>query len=258
MGGRMRFNVLGTLEVTADSGHRIHIPRPRARQVLTVLLLMNSRAVSADYLAEAVWGEDAPSSWLGNLRTHVHLLRQNRPVAERLRREDGGYLLEVGPGEVDLVDFRTLAAQGRQAARAGDLCRAERLLRQAVALWRSPDLHDAPGTPAVMAETTRLTSERLSANEQLIDVVLCQGRHREVVPELEVSVYVNPLNERAWEQLILALYGSGRRAEAIQAYNGARTLLVDEYGIDPGPRLRHLFHQVLRDDPALVTSGSAA
>jgi len=252
----MRFNLLGALEVTVDSGQKIRIPRPRARQLLAVLLLMNGRPVSAEFLAEAVWGEDAPGSRLGTLRTHLYLLRRNPAVAERLRREDGGYLLDVRPGEVDLADFRALAAQGQRALAAGDLRAAEELLRQAMALWRLPELPDVPATAAVVAETVKLSGERVRANEQLIDAVLRQGRHRELVPELEASVCVNPLNERAWEQLILALYGAGRRAEAIQAYNGARTLLVDEYGIDPGPRLRQLFHQVLRDDPALVSAGS--
>ncbi len=251
----MRFNVLGTLEVIAESGQRIRIPRLRARQLLAVLLLMNGRPVSADLLADAVWGEDAPGSRFGNLRTHVYLLRRNPAVAERLRREDGGYLLDVRPGELDLADFRTLAAQGQQGLEAGDVCGAETLLRKAMALWRAPEPRDVPATQAVMAETVKLAAERLRAKEQLVDAVLRQGRHRELVPELEASVCVNPLNERAWEQLILALYGAGRRAEAIQAYNGARTLLVDEYGIDPGPRLRRLFHQVLRDDPALVPAG---
>lgn len=252
----MRFNMLGTLEVIVDPGQKIRIPRPRARQLLTVLLLWNGRPVSAEFLAEAVWGEDAPSSRLGSLRTHLYLLRRDPAVAERLRREDGGYLLDVRPGELDLEDFRALAAQGQQALETGDVRSAEKLLRQAVALWRMPELCDVPATLAVMAEMVKLSGERLRANEQLVDAVLRQGRHRELVPELEASVCANPLNERAWEQLILALYGSGRRAEAIQAYNGARALLVDEYGIDPGPRLRHLFQQVLQDDPALVPAGS--
>jgi DNA-binding SARP family transcriptional activator len=253
----MRFNVLGTLEVIVEPDQRIRIPRLRARQLLAVLLLMNSRPATADFLAEAVWGEDAPGSRFGNLRTHVYLLRRNPAVAERLRREDGGYLLDVRAGELDLEDFRAFAAQGQQALETGDLRGAESLLRQAMALWRLPELRDVPATQAVMAETAKLSGERARVSDQLIDAVLGQGRHRELVPELEASVCVNPLNERTWEQLILALYGSGRRAEAIQAYNGARTLLVDEYGIDPGPRLRRLFHQVLRDDPALFPAGCA-
>jgi DNA-binding SARP family transcriptional activator len=252
----MRFNLLGMLEVFAGPGQPIRIPRLRARQLLAVLLLLNGRPVSAGFLAEAVWGEEGSGSRLGNLRTHVYLLRRNLAVAERLRREDNGYLLHVRPGELDLEDFRALAAQGQHALAAGDLCRAEQLLRRAMALWRLPELRDVPPTQAVMADTVKLTSERVRAHEQLIDAVLRQGRHRELVPELEANVCVNPLNERAWEQLILALYGSGRRAEAIRAFNSARTLLVDDYGIDPGPRLRHLFHQVLRDDPTLVPAGS--
>lgn len=248
----MRFNLLGTLEVVEESGQRVRIPRPRARQLLAVLLLMNGRPASAELLIEAVWGEDSPSSRLGNLRSHLCLLRRNLPIAERLRRDDSGYLLDVRPGELDLEDFRAWAAQGQHALETGDVRTAERLLRQAMALWRLPELRDVPATLAVIAETVKLSSERAKASEQLIEAVLRQGRHRELVPELEARVRANPLDERAWEQLILALYGAGRRVEAIQAYNGARTLLLDEYGIDPGPGLRHLFQRVLRDDPALV------
>jgi DNA-binding SARP family transcriptional activator len=247
----MRFNMLGTLEVIADSGEKVPIPRPRVRELLAVLLLMNGRPVSAESLIEAVWGEDAPSSRVGTLRTHVYLLRRNLAVAERLHREDGGYLLDVRSGELDLADFRALAAQGQWALEAGDLPGAEDLLRRAVGLWRLSEVRDLPATPAVTGEVVKLSGERVRAHEQLIEAMLRQGRYRELVPELEASVSVNPLNERAWEQLIVALYGLGRRAEAIQAYNGVRTLLGDEYGIDPGPRLRGLFQQLLRDDPAL-------
>jgi DNA-binding SARP family transcriptional activator len=252
----MRFNLLGTLEVTADSGERVCISRPRARALLAVLLLLNGRPLSAGFLARAVWGEDAPNSAVGTLRTHLYLLRRHPPVAERLRREEDGYVLELRPGELDLDDFRTLAAQGRQALEVGDLPGAEKLLRRAAALWRLPELRDLPATPAVMAETLRLSAVRARVSEQLIDAMLGQGRHRELVPELEADVSVNPLNERTWEQLIVALYGSGRRAEAIQAYHGVRTVLVNEYGIDPGPRLRRLFQQVLVDDPDLVAVSS--
>jgi DNA-binding SARP family transcriptional activator len=252
----MRFNLLGTLEVVADSGEKIRISRPRARQLLTVLLVLHDRSLSADFLVRAVWGEEASASTVGTLRTHLYLLRCHLTGADRLHRDECGYRFEVRPGELDLEDFRSLAAAGEQALAAGDLRRAENLLRHAMSLWRLPEVRDLPGTPAVMAEIVRLSATRAQASQHLVDAVLRQGRHPELVPELQAGVQINPLNERAWEQLILALYGSGRRAEAIQAYHGARTLLSDEYGIDPGPRLRNLFEQVLRDDPEL-TSGAA-
>jgi DNA-binding SARP family transcriptional activator len=250
----MRFNLLGTLEVVAEPAQRLRIARPRARQLLAVLLLTKDRSVSAEFLADAVWGEDAPRSRLGNLRTHVYLLRRQPALAERLCREDGGYVLDVRPGELDLEEFRALAAQGQRALSDGDLPDAERLLRRAVALWRLPELRDVPATQALVADTVQLSNERVRAYEQLTDAVLRQGRGRELLPELEAGVRVNPLNERAWEQLILALYESGRRAEAIQAFNRARAVLASEYGIDPGARLRRVFERVLRDDTALVAS----
>lgn len=250
--GKMRFNMLGTLEVIADSGEKVRIPRPRLRELLAVLLLMNRQPASTETLIGAIWGDDAPNSKVGTLRTHVYLLRRNPAVAERLQREDGGYRLDVRPGELDLADFRTLAAQGQSSLETGDLHNAEKLLRQAISLWRLPKLRDLPDTPPVMEEVVKLYGERARANEQLIEAMLRQGRYREIVPELKASVFANPLNERAWEQLIVALYRLGRRAEAIQTYNDVRTLLVDEYGIDPSTRLRYLFQQLLRDDPALA------
>jgi DNA-binding SARP family transcriptional activator len=214
---------------------------------------MNGRPVTAEWLVEAVWGESAPRSGVGTLRTHLYLLRRSPAIAGRLRREDGGYLVELRSGELDLADFRVLSAQGRRALEVGDPRNAEKLLRQAVGLWRVPELSDVPGTVAVLEETVRLRGERASVSEQLFEAVLRQGRHHELVPDLQASVSANPVNERGWEQLMLALYRSGRRAEAIQAYNGARAVLVDEYGIDPGPRLRTLFQRLLQEDPALLS-----
>jgi DNA-binding SARP family transcriptional activator len=247
-----RFNLLGTLEVLGASGRPVRIPRPRARQLLAVLLLHHGRPVPADFLVAAVWGEEAPSSMLGTLRTYLYLLRRDHEIADRLHRADGGYQLSLRPGELDLDDFRLLARRGQQALDHGDLPGAEHLLRRALDLWRLPEMLDVPATLVVMEETVKLSGQRVRASELLVDAVLRQGRHQEIVPVLDASVRLNPLNEHAWEQLIVALYGAGRRVEAIQAYHSARSLLVSEYGVEPGPRLRRVFQQVLRDDPALT------
>lgn len=252
IGAEMRFHLLGTLEIVDDSGSPIVITRARIRQLLAVLLLMDNRPASSEFLVRAVWGDDQPSARLGTLRSHLHLVRQFPTLAGRLRRDVGGYVLEVGQGELDLDDFRELADRGGRAAAAGELATAERLWRQALGLWRRPEPLDAPDTLVMMGETAKLVGERLRLGEQLTDLLLRQGRHRELVPELEVSVSADPLNERAWEQLIMALYGCGRRAGALQTYRRAHAVLADTCGIEPGPRLQRLCRWILDDDPALV------
>jgi DNA-binding SARP family transcriptional activator len=247
----MRFNILGSLEVFADSGQVIEVNRQRVRSLLTVLLLNSQRSVTSGYLLDAVWGTDAlPRA--GTLRSHLHLLRRCIAPADRVHRSDGGYQLCLAPYELDLASFRTLVKKGRCALEHGEYRRAEEQLGQAIALWRDSELHDLPATPALSGEAHSLSAEYMTARESLIDSMLAAAHHREAVPLLTAQTCTHPENERTWEQLILALYRSGRRAEAIKAFIDVRNLLAGEFGIDPGPSLRLLFDQVLHDDPALL------
>jgi DNA-binding SARP family transcriptional activator len=248
----VRFNILGTLEVFADSGQAVQVNRQRVRSLLTVLLLNNGRSVTPGYLLDAVWGAETPAPRTGTLRSHLHLLRRCLAPADRVLRHDGGYKLSVAPCELDLASFRTLAQQGGRALEHGDCRRAEQQLGQAIALWRDSELHDLPATPALAGEAHSLSAEFAAAHENLIDSMLGAGHHREAVPLLMAQTCHHPDNERIWEQLMLALYRSRRRAEAMHAFVDVRNLLAREFGIDPGPSLRLLFDQVLHDDPALL------
>jgi DNA-binding SARP family transcriptional activator len=252
----MRFNILGALEVFADSGQAVQVNRQRVRSLLTVLLLNNGRPVTPGYLLDAVWGAGTPGT--GTLRSHLHLLRRCLAPADRVLRLDGGYQLSLAPCELDLASFRMLAREGRHALEVGDWRRAEQQLGQAIALWRDSELHDLPATPTLSGEAHSLGAEFEAARESLIDSMLGAGHHREAVPLLMAQICHHPENERIRGQLIVALYRSGRRVEAMRAFVDVRNMLAREFGIDPGPSLRRLFDQVLHDDPALLGSHEMA
>jgi tetratricopeptide (TPR) repeat protein len=164
----------------------------------------------------------------------------------------GGYRFQLAPGELDAARFLDLAGSGRAAVDDGDLPAAARLLQQAADLWSDPPWPDLPPTPLMRAAAAGLNRARSDAQDLLIDARLALGDHRELVGQLEQAVAADPLRERAWRQLMLALYRSGQRAEALQAYRRARAVMVSELGLEPGPELRRLHRHVLTDDPDLA------
>lgn len=227
------------------------ITRARQRGMLAVLLLYANRPLSAGQLSESQ--REGESGCSGSaLRTHIWQLRRcDHELTEHLHTVPGGYLIRVSPGELDLDDFRSHTERGRQALRVGDHAAAVAELTAARALWRSPELADLPRTPAMAAAVSRLTDERLIVDEHLTTARLALGEHRELLGELRERVGVDPLAERSWEQLALALYRSGRQAEALDALMSARSMLADRYGVDPGPGLRDLHMRILAGDPDL-------
>lgn len=247
----MRFNLLGPLRVTTDDGASVTITRARQRSLLTVLLLYANQPLSAGRLSESQReGETGCSG--SALRTHIWQLRRcGCALAEHLHTVPGGYLIRVGPGELDLDQFRAHTERGRQALRMGDHETVVTELTAARALWRSPALADLPRTPAMAAAVSRLMDERLIVDEHLTTARLALGDHRELLGELRERVQVDPLAERSWEQLALALYRCGRQAEALDSLMRARTTLADRYGVDPGPGLRELQMRILAGDPEL-------
>jgi DNA-binding SARP family transcriptional activator len=247
----VRFELLGPLRVTTDEGVSIRVTRARQRSLLTVLLLYANQPLSAGQLSESQ--RDGETSCSGSaLRTHIWQLRRCDPaLAERLRTVPGGYLVRVAPHELDLYRFRAHTDKGRQALRMGDHQTVVTELTAARALWRSPELADLRQTPAMAAAASRLMDERLIVDEHLTTARLALGDHRELLGELRERVAVDPLAERSWEQLALALYRSGRQAEALDSLMRARTTLADQYGVDPGPGLRELHMRILAGDPAL-------
>jgi hypothetical protein len=162
-----------------------------------------------------------------------------------------GYLLRVRPGALDTARFEELTTEARRALASGAADTAASLLRQALGLWRGEAFGEFLDTDFGAAEADRLTELRLAAQEDRLEANLQLGRHRELVAELEGLVRDQPLRERLWAQLLLALYRSGRQADALLAYQRARSVLVEELGIDPGAELRRLHAAILAQDPGL-------
>jgi DNA-binding SARP family transcriptional activator/tetratricopeptide (TPR) repeat protein len=241
--GRVEFRILGPLEVR-DGERVVPLGGVRRRAVLGLLLLEANRVVPVERLVDGVWGDDPPASAEASLQNHLFRLR--RELGGRLVRRSPGYLLRVAPGELDLERFRRLVEEARGAESA---VAAERL-RDALALWRGPPLADLAAEPAGRA-AAHLDELRLSALEDRIDADLALGRHVELVPELAELVVGDPYRERLRRQLIVALYRSGRQADALDAYADARRTLVEELGAEPGRELQEVHRAVLRQDPAL-------
>ncbi len=237
----MELRVLGPVEATVG-GRRVPLGAVKQRAVLAMLALHANSTVSADELMEGLWGEHPPSTAPKMRQQYISQLRRllgggNGRAAE-IVTHGRGYELRLGPEEIDLGRFQRLVSEGAA--------------REALSLWRGPPLADVADEPFAAGEIRRLDELRLAALEQAIDAELAEGRHREVVGELEALVAAHPLSERVHGQLMLALYRSGRQAEALEAYRRARSALVEEIGVEPGPDLRALHEAILRQDPALA------
>jgi DNA-binding SARP family transcriptional activator/tetratricopeptide (TPR) repeat protein len=248
----MRFRLLGTLAVW-DGRCWAGVPPAKQRVLLAVLLLRANRLVAADWLIEQLWGEQPPATATNQLQVYVSRLRRrldDRP-GRILVTQSPGYQLLVGAGELDLLRFEELVAGGRQAVRDGALERAAGWFGEALGLWRGPALADVPSCPLVDSEAARLEECRLLAEEDRIEVELRRGRHGGLVGQLLALVAQQPLRERLWAQLLLALYRAGRQAEALAAYRQLHQRLAEELGIAPSPPLQRLHRQILAADPAL-------
>jgi predicted ATPase/DNA-binding SARP family transcriptional activator len=231
----MEFRILGPLEVLAD-GRALDLGGPKQRALLGALLLAANRAVSSDDLVRALWDDDPPETSHKALQIHVSHLRKLLG-RDRVETRAPGYLLLVEDGELDLPRFEQLRVEGRHA--------------EALALWRGPPLADLADRAFVQADVARLEELRLSCLEDRLEEEIESGRGRDVLPEVEALVRDYPLRQRLRMQLMLALYRTGRHAEALAAYQDARTKLVDELGIEPARELRQLQQQILQQDPAL-------
>jgi DNA-binding SARP family transcriptional activator len=249
----VEFGLLGPLVVRAG-GVPVVVSASKQRVLLAALLLRANQVVAAAELAEAVWEGSPPETARVTLQNYVKRLRQLLGPAgyERIVTRPAGYLIEVGPGELDVARFAELRAGGLAAARAGAWERAVTQLGAALGLWRGQPLADVPSQVLAVAEVPRLAAMRLEAAEARIDAELHLGRHREVVAELQALTAAEPLRERLHELLMVALYRSGQQADALAAYRQARRQLTDQLGIEPGPGLRELNQKILRSDRALL------
>jgi DNA-binding SARP family transcriptional activator/pimeloyl-ACP methyl ester carboxylesterase len=244
----MRFRILGPLEVFEDR-NRISVGGPQQQALLAVLLLHANRVVSADQLIEYLWSQETPSSARGLLQGCVTRLRRallwdgRQPLVTRAP----GYVLEVGPDELDQDRFEELAAAALKLVGDDSVPALEErsaLPNDALALWRGPVLDGIP-SDASRLEATRLEERRLAVLEERVEVDLRLGRHSDVVGELRSYVGTYPLRERFWGLLMSALARSGRQADALAAYQELRDILRDQLGVDPSAKVQELHQQIL-------------
>ena len=249
----LEFRILGPLEVIRAQ-RPLPIGSPRQRALLGLLLLHANEPVTRERLIEELWPAGAPQTVSAVL--NVYLTRLRRLLAggngeQPLLTETTGYVLHVPPDGLDARRFETLLETGRHQLASGETTRASVTLRDALALWRGPALADLAFEPFAQSEIARLEELRLSAIESRIEAELALGRQDALVAELETLVAAHPYREGLRAQLMLALYRSGRQAEALETYRSARRTFSEELGIEPGPRLQQLEGAILRHDPSL-------
>ena len=244
------FGLLGPLEVRAD-GRSVPLGGARPRAVFAVLALHANQPVSAERLAVALWGEDAPPSAVKTVQVYVARLRKALGDPDVLVTTPAGYYLRVRRGELDVEHFERLVGEGREALATGRADDAAATLREALELWRGPPLAELSATPFAPAEITRMEEQHLAAVEVRVEADLAAGRHGELVGELQRLTGEHPWRERMHAQLMLALYRSGRQADALEAYRHAREILVEQLGIEPSAELQAVHEAILAHDPAL-------
>ena len=224
--------------------------QPAVRALLARLALNPGRVVSVDALTDALWGEDLPADAANALQVRVSKLRRALVAAgipgDVLLTRAPGYVLAVEPDAIDVHRFEHLLTRARQLVADGNPGDALALMDEALALWRGPALGDVGDGEWIEAESARLEEMRISALEDRLELLLELGRHGEAVADLERLATLHPLRERLHRLLMIALYRSGRQADALTLYHRLRSRLADELGIDPSPELRALAEAILR------------
>lgn len=237
-----RIGVLGPLEVLRD-GEPVDPGPYKQRVLLAALLLRPNAIVRVEELLGAVWGEDQPRTARKNLQVYVSMLR--RVVGDRITHRSYGYRLEVAEAELDLLRFDRLAADGRDARRAGSREEACAAFGRAARLWRDRALADMADNPYLAAEAGRLAGRRLGVFENWFELEIEAGRHLDVLDQLADAAALHPLRERLTASLMTALDRSGGRGEALACYEAHRQLLARELGLDPSPVLQRLYRAIL-------------
>jgi predicted ATPase/DNA-binding SARP family transcriptional activator len=254
------FRILGPLEVLDDAGRSLPLGGAKQRALLAILLIHANEVVSTDRLIDHIWGEDSPATATTALQGYVSQLRKvlGRAISGDRGDRSGeivtrapGYMLEIGADDLDVGRFERLTAKGRDALMADQPSDASVLLRSALALWRGSPLADFEYEPFAATHIEELHEMRLLALEDRFEADLAGGRHAEVIPELEAAVADDPFRERMREHLMLALYRSGRQADALAIFQQMTDMLGDQLGLDPSPALRRLYEAILRQDPSL-------
>ena len=255
----MEFLILGPLEARVD-GRGLPLGGAKQRALLALLLLHRNEVVSTDRLIDGLWGEEPPATAVKVVQVYVSRLRRLlEPSGDggRLATRPPGYLLELEGDELDLDRFERLVEEADRASARGDPAAASGALRLGLAMWRGPPLADLAFEPFAQAMAVRLEEQRLAALESRVEADLALGRAPELIGELGALVREHPLRERLRGSLVLALYRSGRQAEALEGYREARRAL-DDLGIEPSPALAALEGAILRHDPALELPSAQA
>ena len=255
MGSNVEVRLLGPLEVVRD-GAPVVVAAPKQRALLALFALDVGRVVSSDELADRLWAGDAPATAVTTLQVYVSQLRK-LVGAERIVTQRPGYLLDLAADAVDVVRFEALAGEGRSLLAGGEMKPACGVLEEALSLWHGAALAEFLFEEWAAGPARRLEELRVTVREDLLDAKLGLGLGREMVGELETLVAEFPLRERLRSQLMLALYRSGRQADALAVYQDARRALVDELGIDPSSTLADLERRILQQDPTLGDAGKS-
>ena len=245
----MRFRILGPLEAL-EGARSVRLGASKPRALLAVLLLHPNEVVSTARLVDELWGERPPATAAKLVQGYVHALRKHLD-ADILVTQAPGYRLRVDRDALDLHEFQRLTEEARSAPAE----RAAELRRSALELWRGPPLADVVFEGQARHEVGRLSELHLATQIELLETELELGRHSQLVGELELLVAAHPYQERLCGLLMLALYRSGRQAEALQAYQDARRALSEELGLEPRQALRDLETAILRQDEALTSGG---
>src|SRR3954453_7851684 len=260
----MHFEILGPLRVTDDNERELAVGGAKRAALLAVLILRPNEVVSTDRLIDDLWDGRPPATAAKTLQVHMSRLRRALAAGRNGDRGDAivtrgnGYILDVDPSHIDAEQFKQLVTEGAAALAEGAHARASTRLRSALALWRGDPLADFTYASFAQDEIARLDALRTVALESAVEAELALGRHAELIPELKMLVKRHPLSEHLRAQLMLALYRSGRQAEALGAYRAARRVLIEQLGIEPSAELRELERAILAQDAQLAPSPRAA
>ncbi|MGW6704443.1 BTAD domain-containing putative transcriptional regulator [Streptomyces sp. NPDC054956] len=250
-----------------SAGPDVRVLTPRAakvRVVLATLLVRVNEVVSVDSLIDELWGEQPPRTAMTTLQVYISqlrkMLRDADPQAggELLQTRSPGYLFRLDPGQLDLSVFEDLHARGREALAAGDHTGAADLQRRALELWRGPLLSDTPHGSLLDSMAVRLSEVRTAALEQRVRAELQLGRHQELLGELRALTAELPMHEEFHAHLMVALYRTGRQADALETFAKLRRTLVDDLAIEPGRQIQQLHSRILTGDPALLRPSAAS
>jgi DNA-binding SARP family transcriptional activator len=247
----VRFEVLGPVRGW-HGDTELALGSPQQRAVLTMLLLARGRQVSRGRLIDGLWEGDVPGAAASTIRTYVSRLRRR---VNSIESAGDGYVLRLDSAGLDLDEFEQRLSEARAARDRHDTARGARLLRDALGLWRGAALAGIPG-PYASSRRVLLTELQLAATEEKLAADIALGEHATAIAELRALLAEYPFRERLAEQLMLALYKSGRQAEALCVFDSMRHRLSDDVGVDPGPSLKTMHWRVLQADRALMETAS--